>query len=229
MQTHVQRCAGIGGWLHSTIGRKQLIGVTGLGLSLFLLTHMAGNMLILAGPEAYNKYSYALITNPLLPIAQGGLILAFLAHLFLALRLQLLNWGARDTRYAVMSNGAKGTSMVQRSLWAQGLLILVFVILHLATFKYGTHYTATYDGVEMRDLHKLVIEVFNEPGYVVWYVVALIVLGLHIGHGVASSFQTLGFNHPRYVKPIKAFSVFYALVVIGGFLSQPIYVFFIRG
>ena len=136
MQNHVQRRAGIGGWLCSTIGRKQLIGVTGLGLSLFLLVHMAGNMLILAGPEAYNKYAHALITNPFLPIAQGGLIAMFFGHLILAIRLQILNWGARDTRYAVMSNGEKGTSMVQRSLWAQGLVILVFVILHLVTFKY---------------------------------------------------------------------------------------------
>lgn len=229
MQNHVQRRAGIGGWLCSTIGRKQLIGVTGLGLSLFLLVHMAGNMLILAGPEPYNKYSQALISNPFLPIAQGGLIAMFFGHLILAIRLQFLNWRARDTRYAVMSNGEKGTSMVQRSLWAQGLLILVFVILHLCTFKYGTHYTTTYDGVEMRDLHRLVIEVFNEPGYVCWYVVALIVLGLHIGHGVGSSFQTLGFRHPRYACAVKMLSLGYAVVVIGGFLSQPIYVFFLRG
>lgn len=229
MQNHVQRRAGIGGWLCSTIGRKQLIGVTGLGLSLFLLVHMAGNMLILAGPEAYNKYAHALITNPFLPIAQGGLIAMFFGHLILAIRLQILNWGARDTRYAVMSNGEKGTSMVQRSLWAQGLVILVFVILHLVTFKYGTHYTATYNGVEMRDLHRLVIEVFNEPGYVAWYVVALVILGFHIGHGVGSSFQTLGFRHPRYVCAVKLLSLGYAVVVIGGFLSQPIYVFFLRG
>ncbi len=229
MQNHVQRRAGLGGWMCSTIGRKQLVGVTGLGLSLFLLTHMAANMLILFSAEAYNKYSHALITNPLLPVAELGLVGIFVLHLFLAIRLQIMNWGARDTRYAVMSNGEKGTSWIQRSMWAQGLLILVFAILHLITFKYGTHYSVNYDGVEMRDLHRLVVEVFQEPGYVVWYIVALIVLGLHLSHGVGSSFQTLGIHHPRYQKAIRVFSIAYALIVIGGFLSQPIYVFFLRG
>jgi succinate dehydrogenase / fumarate reductase cytochrome b subunit len=213
----------------STIGRKQLVGVTGLGLSFFLLTHMAGNMLILVSPEAYNKYSYALISNPLLPAAEIGLLVAFVAHLALAIRLQIMNWGARDSRYAVKSNGAKATSIIQRSLWAQGLLILVFVILHLITFKYGPHYTVTYDGHEMRDLHKLVLEVFSSPGYVAWYIVALLVLLLHLSHGVGSAFQTLGIHHPRYQKPIRCFSIGYAFIVIAGFLSQPIYVLMMRG
>jgi succinate dehydrogenase / fumarate reductase cytochrome b subunit len=68
-------------WLGSSVGRKQLIGVSGLGLSLFVLIHMAGNMLILASPEAYNKYSHALVTNPLIYAAEVGLVLLFLAHL----------------------------------------------------------------------------------------------------------------------------------------------------
>lgn len=215
-------------WLGSSVGRKQLIGVSGLGLSLFVLIHMAGNMLILASPEAYNKYSHALVTNPLIYAAEVGLVLLFLAHLGLALRLSWSNFRARDTRYAVWPNGAKRTSPVQRSLWAQGLLILVFVILHLITFKYGPHYSVTYDGVEMRDLHRLVLEVFSQPGYVVWYVIALIVLGLHLWHGVRSSFQTLGVNHPRYNCAIKFLGRCYAVVVTAGFLSQPIYVYFIH-
>jgi succinate dehydrogenase / fumarate reductase cytochrome b subunit len=215
-------------WLCSTIGRKQLIGLTGLGLSGFLLIHMLGNMLILVSAEKYNEYSHALVSNPLLPLAEGGLVLMFLFHVFLAMRLTAKNWGARNSRYAVMSNGAKRTKWTQRSLWAQGLLIAVFIILHLITFKYGADYRVTYNGVEMRDLHKLVIEVFSEPGYVTWYIVALFVLLLHLSHGVGSAFQTLGINHPRYNCMIKGFSWAYALVVIVGFLSQPIYVFFLR-
>lgn len=224
MQNHGQRCGGIGGWMCSTIGRKQLVGVTGLGLSFFLLTHMAGNMLILVSAEAYNKYAHALVSNPLLPVAEVGLLVAFVLHLLLAIRLQIMNWGARDSRYAVMSNGAKGTSMIQRTMWAQGSLILVFVILHLITFKYGSHYTVNYGGVEMRDLHKLVVEVFSSTGYVAWYIVALIVLLFHLSHGVGSAFQTIGIHHPRYQKPIRCFSIGYAFIVIAGFLSQPIYV-----
>ncbi|HMN68342.1 MAG TPA: succinate dehydrogenase cytochrome b subunit [Bdellovibrionales bacterium] len=218
----------MGRWLASTIGRKQIIGLTGLGLSLFVLSHMLGNMLILAGPKAYNEYSHALISNPLIYAAEVGLIVIFVVHLGLALLLQIKNRGARDSRYAVMSNGPKGTSWTQRTLLAQGLVILVFVILHLVTFKYGTHYTADYGKGEIRDLHRLVIEVFNEPGYVIWYVVALVVLGLHLWHGVASVFQTFGAYHPRYQPTIKAISFGYAAFVMFGFLSQPLYVYFIH-
>lgn len=224
MQNHVKKHA----WLCSTIGRKQLIGVTGLGLSFFVLTHMLGNMLILVGPEPYNKYSYALTSNELIYAAEAGLLAMFVGHLLFAIGLTIKNWGARDTRYAMLPNGAKATSWTQRSLWAQGLLILVFVVLHLITFKFGQHYSVNYNGVEMRDLHKLVIEVFHEPMYVAWYVVALIVLGLHLSHGVGSSLQTLGINHPRYNKCFKCLSRGYAVVVIAGFLSQPLYVYFMH-
>ncbi|MBX3020501.1 MAG: succinate dehydrogenase cytochrome b subunit [Bdellovibrionales bacterium] len=216
------------GWLTSSVGRKQLIGVTGLGLCGFLVAHMAPNMLILFSAEMYNKYSHALISNPLIYAAEVGLLLLFLGHLVFALRLSWMNWRARDTRYAVMSNGPKRTAWAQRSLWAQGLVILVFVILHLITFKYGTHYSVTYDGVEMRDLHKLVVEVFSEPAYVIWYVVALFVLFFHLRHGLGSSLQTLGINHPRYNCAIKVASWAYAVIVVGGFLSQPIYVYLLQ-
>ncbi len=217
------------GWMSSTIGRKQLVGVTGLGLSGFVLTHMLGNMLILVGPQAYNQYAHALVTNPFIYIAEAGLIAMFLAHMFIALRLSWSNWNARDFKYAMRPSGAKRTTFTQRSLWAQGLLILAFTILHLITFKYGPNYTANYGGIEMRDLHKLVIEVFQEPVYVAWYIVALIVLGFHLSHGVGSSLQTLGIHHIRYQRHFKTVSIVYALIVTVGFLSQPIYVYFLRG
>lgn len=213
--------------LCSTIGKKQLVGVTGLGLSLFVLIHMLENMLILIGPRAYNEYSHMLVSNPLIYIAEIGLLAFFVAHLGIALRLTWQNCGARGSRYAVWSNGAKGTSIIQRSLWGQGLLILVFVILHLATFKYGPYYTANYGQGEIRDLHKLVIEVFHEPGYVAWYIFVLMVLGFHLSHGVGSSFQTFGIHHPRYQKCIRCLSIGYAGVVAIGFIVQPIYVYFI--
>jgi succinate dehydrogenase / fumarate reductase cytochrome b subunit len=214
------------GWFGSTIGRKQLIGVTGIGLSLFVLMHMAGNLLILVGPQAYNEYSDKLTSNPLIYIAEVGLVALFLGHFVLAIGLQIKNWGARDSLYAVKSNGPKRTSVTQRSLWAQGLLILVFLILHLITFKYGEHYTVNYGHGEIRDLHKLVLHEFHEPAEVIWYCVALVVLGFHLSHGVSSSFQTLGIHHPRYQKGIKCFGFLYAVVVACGFLVQPIYVFF---
>jgi len=215
-------------WLCSTIGRKQLIGLTGIGLSLFVLIHMLENMLILAGPQPYNNYAHFLTSNPLIYVAEAGLVAIFLLHLGFASAISIKNMGAREGRYAVSPSGDKATSMIQKSLWAQGLLILVFVILHLITFKFGTEYKVNYGQGEIRDLHRLVIEVFKEPMYVVWYLVALVVLGFHLSHGVGSSFQTLGIHHPRYQCLIRRFSIFYAVVVAGGFIVQPLYVFFIH-
>ena len=215
-------------WFKSTVGRKQIIGLTGMGLSLFVLTHMLGNMLILVSAEKYNRYSHALVTNELLPLAEGGLVAIFIGHIVYALRLSWSNWRARDQGYAVLPSGRKRTTWTQRTLWAQGLLILVFTIIHLITFKYGTDYRVTYGQTEMRDLHRLVIEVFQQPGYVAWYVFALVILFFHLSHGVGSSFQTMGINHPRYNFTIKCFSWFYATAVGLGFLSQPMYVYFLR-
>lgn len=211
----------------STIGSKQLVGFTGLALALFVFTHMAGNLLIFVGPEAYNEYSYALISNPLIYVAEGGLLLAFVAHLGMALALQIRNWKARPVWYAVKASGDKGTSATARTLWAQGLIILVFVVVHLMTFKFGKHYTATYDGETIRDLHGLVLEVFQSPIYVGVYTFCLVILGFHLCYGVKSAFQTLGIHHPKYTPAIRVFSWVYGIVVAAGFISCPIYVFFI--
>ncbi len=211
----------------STIGSKSLVGVTGLGLSLFVLSHMAGNLLILVDPKMYNLYGHALVTNPLIYLAEMGLIALFLAHVVKAVLLTFVNRQARPQKYAMASSGDKATSAVTKTMWAQGLIIFVFVILHLFTFKFGNYYEVIYDGEPVRDLHRLVVEVFAQPGYLVGYIIALLILGLHLSHGVGSAFQTLGFNHPKYTPMIKKISCLYAFIVAGGFIAQPLYVFFI--
>lgn len=210
----------------STIGRKEVVAITGLGMTLFVLSHMLGNMLILVSPQAYNEYGHAIVSNPAIYLAELLLVLALVFHMSLALLLAVRNGIAKGRGYAVAASGDKGTACTAKTMWIQGLLIFVFVILHLATFKYGTHYTVDYGKGEIRDLHRLVVEVFMQPGYVVWYAVALIALGMHLAHGVSSLFQTLGVNHPRYNLPIKIFGRVYAFIVLVGFLSQPIYVYF---
>ena len=211
--------------LRSSIGKKFLMGLTGLVWSGFVLTHMAGNMLIFAGAEAFNRYGHAIVSNPALPLAETLLVLTLLAHAYLALSLSFDNRRARPSRYAVAPTPNKQASAASRTMAATGSLILAFIILHIAHFKYGTHYSATYAGVEMRDLHRLVIETFHKPGYVAWYVVALFFLGFHLSHGFSSSFQSLGLNHPRYTPWVKKAACAYAIIVAGGFIAQPLYVF----
>lgn len=210
----------------ASISRKQVVAITGLGLAGFVLIHMAGNLLIFAGAQAYNEYSHKLVSNPLIYIAELGLIAFFLGHAFQASYLTWRNYQARPERYAVRASGAKRTPWLHRTLFAQGTILFVFVIMHLITFKYGEHYTVDYGQGPIRDLFKLIVEVFHEPGYVIWYVIALLILCAHLSHGVRSTVQTFGFNHPRYELPIKIAGIAYAVIVAAGFISQPIYVMF---
>ena len=211
----------------STIGRKQMVGVAGLGLSLFVLVHMAGNLLMFVGAEAYNKYAHALTSNPFIYAAEAGLISIFMIHLVIAILLTLKNREAKGSSYAV-SPKKNTASFASKTMWAQGVIILAFVVLHLRTFKYGPIYDVSYDGVVMRDIFKLMVEVFSSPYYVFFYFGVLLLLGLHLSHGLASSFQTLGLNGPKYDDKIKKIGHAYAALVTLGFISQPFYVFFVH-
>jgi succinate dehydrogenase / fumarate reductase cytochrome b subunit len=215
------------GFTCSTIGRKQLMAIAGLGLCGFVLMHVTGNLLLLVGPEAYNNYSHALTSNPLIYLAEAGLLAMIVAHAFLGLYLAVKNRAARPERYAVQPNGEKRTKLVMRTMAWQGIVILGFIILHLLTFKFGRDYTVDYGHGPIRDLFKLVNEEFHEPGEVIWYVIAVFIVGYHLSHGLYSSIQTLGFNHPRYTPKIKCASVLYGIFIAVGFAIQPIYMMFI--
>lgn len=210
----------------STIGRKQIVGLMGLGLSLFVLGHMTGNLLVFVSPQAYNEYGHALVSNKLIYVIEAGLLGMFLVHLVLALVLTRKNSEARPQKYKVSSSGEKGTSLITKTMWHQGIIIVVFVVFHLITFKFGAHYVVDYGSGSIRDLFQLMVEVFKNPFYVIWYVVCLLILGMHLGHGVSSTLQTLGFHHPKYTPMVEKIGRAYATIVCLGFISTPVYIFF---
>lgn len=216
-------------YLMSSIGRKQLMALTGLAWSLFVLTHMAANLLILFDAEAYNKYSHALISNPLIYIAEAGLVLTLLVHIVNGVIVTYGNRAARPLKNAMAPSGDKAPRLQSKWMAYHGMLLLIFIVWHLVTFKYGKTYYVTYNGVEMRDLHRLVLEIFQIPFYVGFYLVCMVAVGLHLSHGFYSAFATLGLYHPRYSPMISKFGYVYAVIVAAGFMSQPIYVFFLAG
>jgi succinate dehydrogenase / fumarate reductase cytochrome b subunit len=103
-----------------------------------------------------------------------------------------------------------------------GLLLLAFLILHLITFKWGTYYSVQYGGIEMRDLYRLVAEKFQNLWFVGWYLLCLCLLGLHLSHGFAATFQSLGFGRVRN-RGLRIAGWLFATIVAGGFISQPLY------
>ncbi len=212
----------------SSVGTKLLIALTGLALLIFLILHLAGNLLLFAGPARFNEYSHALISNPLLIPAELGLLAIFVAHVYKTVRMWLNNQAARPVRYR-MKRRARHTSrksLASTTMIVTGLVTLVFVVLHLKTFKYGAQYAAADPNV--RDLDRLVVEVFHKPTYVVFYVVCMALIGLHLRHGIGSAFQSLGIEHPRYTERLPLAGTVLAVAIGGGFALIPLWVYVFR-
>lgn len=211
--------------LTSTVGKKYLMGLSGLVWVGFVFAHMAGNLLIFIGPEAYNLYGHALTSGYFIYAAEAVLILALVTHVICGVSLTLENKRARPTSYAASGSRHKSASLASKTMAIHGTIILIFLITHLVTFKFGPVYMANIDGLMVRDLHRLMVEIFHQPIYVVSYAICLLLLGLHLSHGVGSIFQSFGLLHPAYQGLIEKIKWTYSLVVVAGFLSQPIYIF----
>ena len=204
------------------------MGITGLMLAGFVFVHMAGNLLIIFGQQgAFNRYGHGITSNPAYVLISPALLLIFIVHIVTAILLTRENRAARRVGYqAGPTNGDKAATLASRTMMYSGSILAVFLVSHLITFKYGAIYTTSIEGHEVRDLARLMYEVFTQPLYVVWYVFSLVFIGIHLKHGLAATFSSLGFWHPRYTPIIKVASVVYALVVSLGFIAEPLYIFF---
>jgi len=209
-------------YLRSDIGQKQLVGISGLLISGFILTHMAANMLLLLGPDIYNTYAHVLEVNPFLPVAELSLLAIFLLHVTLAILVTVKNRKARPRGNAVRSRTDKAARFGSQSMILTGLVVLVFLVLHLIALRFGEYYVTAVNGVEMRDLYRLVMEKLSQPLYVGWYLFSLIVLWVHTCHGFSAVFQTLGVASARNRK-LKNAGYALASIIILGFMSQPLY------
>jgi len=211
--------------LSSVLTTKLIIGVTGLLLFLYLILHIAGNLMVFLGQDVFNRYSYALISNPLVVPVEIGLLVVFLIHLVKAIRMTLGNRAARPAPYAVkkMAGGASQKSLASSTMIVTGLALLVFIPIHVRMFKYGPEYP--YGTTSMRDLYRVEVENFSSPGWVAFYVVAMIVVGFHLWHGVASSFQSLGLSGPRFTPFVRKTGKVFAVLIAGGFIAISVWVF----
>lgn len=223
--THVVPMSSIARFLSTSVGRKMLMAATGLLLLAFLVYHLAGNLLIYSGAAAFNEHSHALISNPLVYVAEIGLLLFFGAHFVSGIQVYRAGAAARPESYRVKrwAGHTSHKSWASATMILSGIVVLVFVPLHLWTFKYGAYYESA-GRPEVRDLHRLVIEEFRKPGYVVWYVFAMIVIGFHLWHGFGSAFESLGVHHR---KPLRRFGQLLAVLIAVGFLSIPIVVYWL--
>lgn len=210
----------------TSVSQKYIVALSGFLLHVFVLLHLIGNLLVFLGPEIYNAYSHKLISNPITPLFEILLLITFLLHLGLASWLNYKNKKARPYKYAVSAYGDKGTSLINRTLWHQGVVIFVFVVLHIVNFKYGTYYEFQLGEEKIRDLYLLVVEAFQNPLTVLWYICAISILGFHLGHGLSALIQSLGFYREGSMPWIKKMGSLYSLVLVLSFNSIPLFCYF---
>ena len=213
----------------SSVGSKFLIAVTGLFLVIFLVAHLAGNLLFLAGPAAFNEYSHKLISNPLVYVAEAGLVAIFLLHVFKTVALVIGGYSARPERYAKKKwaktkNDRSRKTLASSTMIVTGTILLLFVVTHLATFKFGTYYE-TAEGI--RDLYRLQLAVFSRPAYVAFYLVSMGIVVFHLWHGVSSALQSFGVNSDTWTPRLMLLGRGLALAIGLGFAILPIYTFMI--
>ena len=214
-------------YLNSSIGRKQIVAATGLILILFVTGHLAGNLFIYGGEDAFNGYAKKMASlRPALNFVEAGLLFIFIVHMWVTTLLVLDNIKARGTQGYSKEKAVGNRSWATRLMPYTGTAILVFVIFHLLDFTFVDHHgprSILSDG-KSYGLYGVVLNSFNDVLHSALYILAVICVGLHLSHGVESFFQTFGLNDSKCSACIKTFSHFFALVVTVGYCSIPIFV-----
>jgi succinate dehydrogenase / fumarate reductase cytochrome b subunit len=208
----------------SSVGSKYVMALTGLGLMIFVIAHMSGNLLIYFGKDALNAYAHGLMEHPvLLWSARTGLLAIFLIHLVFALRTWQENESARPIHY-VHENTIQA-SWASRHMMLTGVVILLFVLYHLLHFTFGIfdpeHFKYVLEPKE-GDVAGMVIAGFQQPLISASYILAQIFLGLHLWHGGSSWLQHLGLNGRGYDAVVNHVGAVVALSVVVGNCSIPL-------
>ena len=213
----------------NTLTRKNLMALTGLFLSFFLIIHLAGNLqLLLPADEAqlqYNSYSRLLGGNIFVKFVAYVLYACIIVHTIDAIYLAIKSKKANGPSYARDRRG-RASKWYSRNMMALGIIIFVFLVIHFKDFWY--HYkfgTLPLDINGNKDLYTLVVVAFQQLWYVILYIVAIVALGYHLLHGVFSAHRTLGLYHPLYTKIIKILGIIFAVVMTFGYILIPVYIY----
>ncbi len=217
----------------STLGRKYLMGATGFALALFMVIHLLENLTLYSGSgDAINTWAALLdslgIVKTFLELGLGATILL---HIVVAIQVTYSSKAARPVAYDSLKTkgGATKNTVTSRNMIVTGIVLLVFLIIHLKQFRFGPHiedgYTSMVDGRMILDLYRIVAETFADIRWVIFYVVSMFFLGFHYRHGFWSAFQSLGMMNPRWSKPIYALGLIIAILLTVGFLFIPIFMY----
>lgn len=227
-----------GGIFSTSLGHKLMMSLTGIFLMLFMLVHLTMNATLMfnnielfgrlwAEGELFNAGAHFMISNPLIRIVEPVLAAGFILHIIYATVITLRNRRFRPKGYAVQQ-GNKLTSWSSKNMYILGFTILAFLVLHLVNFfwkfRFGEMPTTEVNGVLMDNSYEVVAGLFrSSTAYCLLYIVAAILLGLHLSHGFWSAFQTVGWNNRVWVERIRYIAIAFAILVGGGFAVIPLY------
>lgn len=226
--------ASISSALASSVGQKILMSLTGVVMLGFVIGHLVGNLQLLSGnADLFNRYGHFLVSlGGLLILVELLLVACLVIHVITAISITRGKRSARPDAYSrhKSAGGASKKTLGSSTMIYTGILVFVFLLVHIKTFKYGPAeaegYVSTVDGVEVRDLYRLVVEKFQKVEWVIGYVAAMILLGLHLSHAFWSAAQSLGFYHERYTSVLFSVSRAFAILISLGFVTIPIWIYF---
>jgi len=206
--------------LNSSVGGKLIVAVTGLGLVGFIIAHLTGNLLIFVGREALAEYAEGLRKFPaLLWILRIGLIAMAIAHVGFTIKLNLENKAARPVSY--VKKNYRRASFASRTMVLSGLTLFAYIVYHLLHFTWRTT-DAEIAALGPYEVYDMLIIGFSNPLISLFYIIATVLLGMHLSHGISSVFQTLGINNPKYNKLFRSLGPALGIILSLGFISIPV-------
>ena len=219
----------VAGFFKSTLGRKYVMALSGIGLFIFVVGHMIGNLQIFLGPESINRYGAFLQgTGELLWVARIGLLALVLLHVWAAISLSAENKAARPVSYG--NYNPVGSSYASRTMLMSGLIIACFIIYHLLHYTVqiqgingtGQDFKLLHDAKGRHDVYGMMVLGFKQPVVSLFYIIGMVLLSLHLSHGVSSMSQSLGLKSRGWAPAIDGFAKFIAIALLVGYCSIPI-------
>jgi len=215
-------------WYQTSLGKKFIMGVTGLLMVGFAVAHMLGNLSIFGGADGINAYAEHLRAfPPLLWVFRGVMVVAFILHIYTGVSLYLENRAARPVGYTLKKN-EKTTFSALTMIWT-GILLGFFVLYHILHFTihaFNSEFSKMIDEANRFDVFTMVTSSLTHTGIAFIYVAAMVILLLHLLHGIQSFFQSLGLTNDSTLPLLVIGGRFVAGVVAVGFLFTPVLVYF---
>ncbi len=203
--------------LNTLVGKKYIVGITGLFLCSFLVLHLSGNLLLFKNDNgiSFNLYAKFMSTNPIIRVSEIFLFLAFIIHIGMAMVITWHNKKARPISYQKTSS--ETSSFFSRHMFFTGSMLLIFLVVHLKQFFVESRFKGEHN------LYLLVKSAFEDEIYVIFYCISLLFLSFHLFHGFQSAFQTFGINHHKLTPMIKKLGILFAVFIPIGFAIIPLY------